>query len=99
MEDAYDRPATARPARDCTPATDTLSSTTPSRPVDTFHTEKAMHNDNLPESGPAGGRRKHRHARRSVTTSPHIVRRAPSAGLPAVRRAEPAEREQRRCNR
>ena len=31
-----------------------------------------MHNDNLPQSGAAGGRRKRYHARRSVTTSQHI---------------------------
>ena len=58
-----------------------------------------MHNDNLPESGRAAAARKRRHVRRSATTSLHIVRKAPSAGLPVVRRAEPAEREGRRCNR
>ena len=76
-----------------------------------------MHNDNLPESGPAGGRRRRYHARRSVTMSQPmldqiseiaaisrmkeeaIVRKALSAGPPAVRRAELTERERRRRNR
>ena len=76
-----------------------------------------MHNDNLPESGPAGGRRKPYNVRRSVTMSRRmpeqvskiaainrmkdgvIVRKALSAGLPVVRKAELAERERRCRNR
>ena len=58
-----------------------------------------MHNDNLPESGPAGGRRKRWYARRSVPMSQHMLDQVSEfAAISRMEEGALTERERRRRN-
>ena len=58
-----------------------------------------MHSDNLPESGPADGRKRD-HARRSLTMSRHLLEQVGElAAINRMKEGALAERERRRRDR